>query len=48
MKKKMLSFVLAGMLALGAVACGGGGETSDTATTGTGGGATTAPTEATS
>lgn len=46
MKKKMLSLVLAGMLALGAVACGGGGA-SDDATTGTGG-ATTAPTEATS
>ena len=43
MKKKMLSLVLAGMLALGAVACGGGGA-SDDATTGT----DTAPTEATS
>jgi len=31
MKKKMLAAVLAGMLALGAVACGGDGDTTDTA-----------------
>ena len=51
MKKKMLSLVLAGVFAFGAVACGGGDDagTTDTATTGTTGDtATTAPTEATS
>ena len=47
MKKKMLSLALVAMFALGAAACGGG-DTTDGATTGTGGGATTAPTEATS
>lgn len=50
MKKKMLSLVLAGVFALGAVACGGDDAgTTDGATTGTTGDtATTAPTEATS
>lgn len=36
MKKKLLSLVLVGMFALGAVACGGGDDaTTDGATTGT-------------
>ncbi len=44
MKKKLLSLVLVGMFALGAVACGGG----DDAGTGTTDGATAGATELTS
>lgn len=40
MKKKMLTFVLAGMFALGAVACGGNGDDTTTDPVDPAGGAT--------